>query len=340
MQSRSSAPRYTLQNLPNTYSNMSSVQLSSSPWSHALLRQRQMQLPMAERLPPSMPQKQEQRVETAERPSTNEHQQLQQAKRLQELEQEPGQESQGTHRVSERRHVEYLHTRKAPNKAPIIDTRTLASPSYKIILGVSTSDVDLAYVVGLTSQRFKQFAARMEVRTPQGYIVTPAQLEGEPFATSHLPDPQPHQQSNRILWSHAESKRAAREHAEAERELMLEQGLRFDTSWRSSTESVVSGTTGAAHPLWWDGDHEEDEGHDHEDAEEQEDHGECCSCSCVASRLCGCLICMLRGCFGPHWVCFRSAAEMRRAARLSARRAERAKVKKALRAYVNWKSMV
>ena len=179
----------------------------------------------------------------------------------------------------------------------------------------------------------------MEVRTSQGYIVTPAQLEGEPFTTP-LPDPQRHQQANRILWSHAESKRAAREHAEAERELMLEQGLRFDTSWRSSTESVVSGTTGAAHPLWWDGDHEEDEGHDHEDAEEQEDHGECCSCSCVASRLCGCLICMLRGCFGPHWVCFRSAAEMRRAARLSTRRAERAKVKKALRAYVNWKSMV
>jgi hypothetical protein len=56
-------------------------------------------------------------VETAERPSTNEHQQLQQAKRLQELEQEPEQESQGTHRVSERRHVEYLHTRKAPNRA-------------------------------------------------------------------------------------------------------------------------------------------------------------------------------------------------------------------------------
>lgn len=294
-----------------------------------------MQLPKAERLPPSMPQKQEQRVETAERESTHE----QQAKRLQDLEQEPAQEPQGMLRASKRRHIEYLPSRKAPNKAPAIDTRTLASPSYKIILGVSTSDVDLDYVVGLTSQRFKQFAARMEVRTSQGYIVTPAQLEGEPFTTP-LPDPQRHQQANRILWSHAESKRAAREHAEAERELMLEQGLRFDTSWRSS---VVSGSTGAAHPLWWDGDHEDDVGHDHvghEDAEEHADHGECCSCSCITSRLCGCFICMLRGCFGPHWVCFRSAAEMRRAARLSTRRAERAKVKKALRAYVNWKSMV
>ena len=132
-------------------------------------------------------------METAERESTHE----QQAKRLQDLEQEPEQEPQGMLRASKRRHIDYLPSRKAPNKAPAIDTRTLASPSYKIILGVSTSDVDLDYVVGLTSQRFKQFAARMEVRTSQGYIVTPAQLEGEPFTTP-LPDPQRHQQADRL----------------------------------------------------------------------------------------------------------------------------------------------
>ena len=39
------------------------------------------------------------------------------------------------------------------------------------------SDVDVAFAIGLASQRFKQFAAGMEVRTPQGRVVSPAQLE-------------------------------------------------------------------------------------------------------------------------------------------------------------------
>ena len=86
-----------------------------------------------------------------------------------------------------------------------------------------------------------------------------------------------------------------------------------------------------SHPLW-DSDDEDDE--QANGAEEDSNDG--CSCGCAAARLCQCLSDVLQGCLGPHWECFKSPAELRQAAR----RAERAKIRKAFRLYMDYKSMI
>jgi len=203
-----------------------------------------------------------------------------------------------------------------------VDTRTLSAPSYKMVLGVSSSDVDLAFAVGLASQRFKQFAGAspMEVCTPQGFVVSPEQLEGAPISPPPR-DPQRQRKAQKILWSKTESKHAAREHEEAERERMVEHELRFENAWRSVAERYAPeiGLASDADQVW--------------EAAADEHLTDECGCGSIADYLCGCVCAALRRCFGTYWRCFQSPSDARRAL-------YKAKVRRARAEYMDWKSMV
>ena len=201
-----------------------------------------------------------------------------------------------------------------------IDTRTLAAPSYKIILGASSSDVDLAFAVGVASERFKQFASTMEVRTPQGCVVSREQLEGAPVP--QLPPSRDLQQSRaqKITWAQAECRRAAREHAVAERERIVEHELRFETAWRSVAQTCAPAMGLSCPDQLWD-DVDDDEG------EAQEELAACeAYCGCLAEQI----YAVLRAICGSHWRCLRSAAERRRA--------EKELARQVLARYTDWKS--
>ena len=147
-----------------------------------------------------------------------------------------------------------------------------------MIMGVPSSEVDLAFAMGLASQRFVQLAqGHLEVHTPQGRVVSPQRLRssGRAGRTMHRQSPVPltdlqltpfspakldskrdasQLRAHARMWALAESRRAAREHAEAESERCAELGLRFEGGWLpvDQRRPPPVGYAGSPNDLWDD----------------------------------------------------------------------------------------
>lgn len=142
------------------------------------------------------------------------------------------------------RHAGRVRTLPLPQRLPPriaasgelrLDTRHMAAPSYKLVLGTSSSELDLAQTLEL-SQGFQLLArAGVDVYSTQGALspehTTRASKRCAAVPTPSLPPvikarPAQAKATSPIRWCEAEGKRAAREHEAAENErLAIERGV-------------------------------------------------------------------------------------------------------------------
>lgn len=182
-------------------------------------------------------------------------------------------------------------TARSGLSADVVDTRALAAPSYKVVMSTSPSDIELAYALQVTSQRFQHLVSHsLEVRSMQGVLLNPAALDGVPSP------PAPRERrvppARKILWSIADSKRAAQEHAEAERDRLV------DLAAVARQLAPPAAPSDASSDVWGDSDDEP-----LPDLSGDDDH---CGCSCLANRFVRCWYVVLRATCGGHWRILRS----------------------------------